>query len=104
MTAEELAARAGGPAECAGVEVEHVDPDRGREEQGPEPVPPVPYCICYASFSCNICRTGNFMEGGMGNVPAAQVEERIRSAFPEGAIERVQVLAHGDDPEVAPGQ
>lgn len=40
----------------------------------------------------------------MGNVPAAQVEERIRSAFPEGAIERVQVLAHGDDPEVGPGE
>jgi hypothetical protein len=40
----------------------------------------------------------------MGSVPAAQVEERIRSAFPEGAIERVQVLAHGDDPEVGPGQ
>ena len=40
----------------------------------------------------------------MANVPAAQVEERIRSAFPEGAIERVQVLAHGDDPEVGPGE
>src|SRR5690242_18106814 len=32
MTAE-LAARAGGPAECAGVEVEYVDPDRGRERR-----------------------------------------------------------------------
>ena len=40
----------------------------------------------------------------MGNVPASYVEERIRSAFPESAIERVQVLAHGDDPEVGPGQ
>jgi hypothetical protein len=40
----------------------------------------------------------------MENVSAAQVEERIRSAFPEGAIERVQILAHGDDPEVAPGE
>ena len=40
----------------------------------------------------------------MGNVPATEVEERIRSAFPEGAIERVQVLAHGDDPEVCPGE
>ena len=39
----------------------------------------------------------------MGNVPTAQVEERIRSAFPKDAIERVQVLAHGDDPEVGPG-
>lgn len=26
----ELAARAGGPAACGGVEVEYVDPDRGR--------------------------------------------------------------------------
>ena len=32
MTAE-LAARAGGPAACAGVEVEYVDPDRGRERR-----------------------------------------------------------------------
>jgi hypothetical protein len=60
--------------------------------------------MCYVSFSCNTGKTGNFMEGGMGNVPATHVEERIRSAFPEGAIERVQVLAHGDDPEVGPGE
>ena len=32
MTAE-LAARPGGPAECADVEVENVDPDRGRERR-----------------------------------------------------------------------
>ena len=32
MTAE-LAARAGGPAECASVEVEYVDPDGGRERR-----------------------------------------------------------------------
>ena len=32
MTAE-LAARAGGPAECADVEVEYVDPDRGQERR-----------------------------------------------------------------------
>jgi hypothetical protein len=32
MTAE-LAAWAGGPAECAGVEVEYVDPGRGRERR-----------------------------------------------------------------------
>jgi hypothetical protein len=44
------------------------------------------------------------VEDDMGNVPATQVEERIRSAFPKGAIERVQVLAHGDDPEVGPGR
>ena len=33
-----------------------------------------------------------------------QIEERVRAAFPEGTIERVQVLAHGDDPGVEPGQ
>jgi hypothetical protein len=32
MTAE-LAARADGPAECGRVEVEYVDPDRGRERK-----------------------------------------------------------------------
>ena len=55
-------------------------------------------------FQVQYRQDGQLTEGGMGNVPAAQVEERIRSAFPEGAIERVQVLAHGDDPEVGPGQ
>jgi hypothetical protein len=41
MTAE-LAARAGGgPAECAGVEVEYVDPDRGRERR--------PLSVCWSS-------------------------------------------------------
>lgn len=40
----------------------------------------------------------------MESVPATQVEERIRSAFPEGVIERVQVLAYGDDPEVDHGE
>jgi hypothetical protein len=33
MTAELAARAAGGPAECAGVEVEYVDPDRGRERR-----------------------------------------------------------------------
>lgn len=40
----------------------------------------------------------------MGNAPAKHVEERIRAAFPEDTIERVQVLAHGDDPGVGPGE
>jgi hypothetical protein len=40
----------------------------------------------------------------MENTPASHIEERIRAAFPEVAIERVQVLAHGDDPGVEPGQ
>ncbi len=30
--------------------------------------------------------------------------QQVRSAFPEGAIARVQVLQYGDDPEVEPGQ
>lgn len=30
--------------------------------------------------------------------------ERLRSAFPAGAITRVQVLEYGDDPEVGPGK
>jgi hypothetical protein len=40
----------------------------------------------------------------MANTPATQVEERIRSVFPVGTIEQVQILAHGDDPELGPGQ
>ena len=31
-------------------------------------------------------------------------EERLKSAFPAGAIERVQVLEYGDDPKVEPGE
>jgi hypothetical protein len=33
-----------------------------------------------------------------------RIEERLKSAFPEGAIERVQVLEYGDDPKVEPGE
>ena len=33
-----------------------------------------------------------------------RVELQVRSAFPDGSIARVQVLQHGDDPEVEPGQ
>jgi hypothetical protein len=40
----------------------------------------------------------------MENTSASHVEERIRAAFPKVAIERVQVLAHGDHPEIEPGQ
>jgi hypothetical protein len=32
-----------------------------------------------------------------------RIEDQVRSAFPEGAIERVQVLTYGDDPAVEPG-
>jgi hypothetical protein len=33
-----------------------------------------------------------------------RVRQQVRSAFPDGAIARVQVLQYGDDPEVEPGQ
>ena len=33
-----------------------------------------------------------------------RIEERVKSAFPAGAIERVQVLEYGDDREVEPGE
>ena len=33
-----------------------------------------------------------------------RIEERLKSAFPAGAIERVQVLEYGDDPKVEPGE
>jgi len=37
--------------------------------------------------------------------PAADpIEQQLRSAFPEGAIAGVQLLEHGDDPEVEPGE
>lgn len=31
-------------------------------------------------------------------------EDQLRSAFPAGAITRVQMLEYGDDPEVEPGK
>ena len=40
----------------------------------------------------------------MGNAPANRIEERLRSTFPEAAIERVEVLTYGDDPAVEPGE
>jgi hypothetical protein len=33
-----------------------------------------------------------------------RIERQVSSAFPDGAITRVQVLQYGDDPEVEPGQ
>jgi hypothetical protein len=39
----------------------------------------------------------------MEKTAAGRIEEQLRSAFPEGAIERVQVLEYGDDPQVEPG-
>ena len=40
----------------------------------------------------------------MEKAAADRIEEQLRSAFPEGAIERVQVLEYGDDPQVEPGE
>jgi len=40
------------------------------------------------------------MEGDSAN----RVEERVRSAFPEGAVKQVQLLTYGDDPRIEPGQ
>jgi hypothetical protein len=39
----------------------------------------------------------------MAKPGATRVEERVRSAFPDGVISRVQVLEYGDDPAVEPG-
>jgi hypothetical protein len=32
------------------------------------------------------------------------VEKQLRSAFPPGTFTRVDVLGHGDDPDVEPGE
>jgi hypothetical protein len=39
----------------------------------------------------------------MGKPGSTRVEKHVRSLFPDGAISRVQVLEHGDDPAVEPG-
>jgi len=40
----------------------------------------------------------------MENAVTERIGQQVRSAFPDGAIARVQVLQYGDDPEVEPGQ
>jgi hypothetical protein len=40
----------------------------------------------------------------MENAVTERIEQQVRSAFPDGAIARLQVLQYGDDPEVEPGQ
>ncbi|HEY6429313.1 MAG TPA: hypothetical protein VIX84_18980 [Acidimicrobiales bacterium] len=40
----------------------------------------------------------------MDKAASDRIEQQVRSIFPEGAIERVQVLEYGDDPEVEPGE
>ena len=39
----------------------------------------------------------------MENAAADRLEEQLRSAFPDGVISLVKVLAYGDDPEIEPG-
>jgi hypothetical protein len=43
-------------------------------------------------------------EYDMDQTVTDRIEEQLKSAFPAGAIERVQVLEYGDDPKVEPGQ
>lgn len=40
----------------------------------------------------------------MARTASGRVEERVRSAFPDGAIAQVKVLQYGDDPGVEPGE
>jgi hypothetical protein len=40
----------------------------------------------------------------MKKAEAASLEERVRGAFPDGEIDRVDVLEYGDDPEIGPGE
>jgi hypothetical protein len=95
MTAE-LAARAGGPAECVGVEVEYVDADRGRERRPlaacwSERVSPV---RGFASFRGS--RTGR--AGGGSPAPAStSVVSRGRNGtwLPIAAMARNLVRAAG---------
>jgi hypothetical protein len=43
-------------------------------------------------------------EDDMDQTVTDRIEEQLKSAFPAGTIERVQVLEYGDDPEVEPGE
>jgi len=40
----------------------------------------------------------------MEKAESDRIEQLVRSAFAEGALDRVAVLNYGDDPEVAPGE
>jgi hypothetical protein len=40
----------------------------------------------------------------MEKAETERIEQLVRSAFGDGEVERVQVLEHGDDPEVGPGE
>jgi hypothetical protein len=40
----------------------------------------------------------------MKKAEAASIEQRVRTVFPDGAVDRVAVLQYGDDPEIGPGE
>jgi hypothetical protein len=40
----------------------------------------------------------------MADMTADRINQEVRSAFPPGTIQQVQVLEYGDDPEIEPGQ
>jgi hypothetical protein len=40
----------------------------------------------------------------MADMTADRIGEQVRSAFPQGTIQQVDVLEYGDDPEIEPGQ
>jgi len=93
MTAE-LAARAGGPAECAGVEVEYVDPDRGRERR--------PLAACWSARFGRVSPVGGFASfRGQRNWPGwwwfSRTGEHVGY---ESWVERDVLMALDADPGV----
>jgi hypothetical protein len=65
--------------------------------------------IAAARYTHYCSQAGNrddrsLVEDGMDKAVTDRIEQQVRSAFPDGAITRVQVLQYGDDPEVEPGQ
>jgi hypothetical protein len=65
---------------------------------------PSPDTKTYCSHAGNREQDRLLTEDGVDKASADRIEHRLRSAFPEGALTRVQVLQYGDDPEVEPGQ
>jgi hypothetical protein len=47
---------------------------------------------------------GEPTEDDMSKTVPKRIEEQLRSVFPEGAINRVEVLGYGDDPVIEPGE
>src|SRR5580698_4093360 len=58
----------------------------------------------YTNYTSKILATSNFWEIDMKQTGTARLEEKLRSALTADAIDRVQVLQYGDDPEVEPGE